>query len=64
MKQVQNSKKQASIPIPAPILLRVRELAKLQGHIIPHVRPDLRAVKFGGHNSSNRHVNDIRSGFL
>ncbi|PWA49701.1 hypothetical protein CTI12_AA480240 [Artemisia annua] len=63
-KGVQNSKKQASIPIPAPILLRVRELAKLQGHIIPHVRPDLRAVKFGGHNSSNRHVNDIRSGFL
>ncbi|XP_071716139.1 uncharacterized protein [Rutidosis leptorrhynchoides] len=60
-KGVQNSKKHASVPIPAPILLRVRELAEMQ----PQVSPDLRSVKFGGHsNNSSRNVNDIRSGFL
>ncbi|KAI3524934.1 hypothetical protein L1887_03603 [Cichorium endivia] len=60
-KGVQNSKKQSSIPIPAPILLRVRELAEMQSQ----VSPDLKAVRFGGHNSSgSRNVNDIKSGFL
>lgn len=58
VKQVQNSKKQTSIPIPAPILLRVRELAEMQNQ----VTPDLRAVKLVGHSS--RTVNDMRSGFL
>ncbi|KAF5787962.1 putative transcription factor MYB-HB-like family [Helianthus annuus] len=57
-KGVQNSKKHSSIPIPAPILLRVRELAEMQSQ----VSPDLKAVKFDGHSSRN--VNDIRSGFL
>ncbi|KAI3803328.1 hypothetical protein L1987_31478 [Smallanthus sonchifolius] len=57
-KGVQNSKKHSSIPIPAPILLRVRELAEMQSQ----VSPDLKAVKFDGH--SGRNVNDIRSGFL
>ncbi|KAD6794843.1 hypothetical protein R6Q59_021364 [Mikania micrantha] len=57
-KGVQNSKKHSSIPIPAPILLRVRELAEMQAQ----VSPDLKAVKFDGH--SGRNVNDIKSGFL
>ncbi|KAI7728336.1 hypothetical protein M8C21_001814 [Ambrosia artemisiifolia] len=59
-KGVQNSKKHSSIPIPAPILLRVRELAEMQSQ----VSPDLRAVKFDGHSGTGRNVNDIRSGFL
>lgn len=54
-KGVQNAKKQSSIPIPAPILLRVRELAEMQSQ----VSPDLKPVKFG-----SRNVNDIKSGFL
>ncbi|KAI3711954.1 hypothetical protein L1987_70503 [Smallanthus sonchifolius] len=53
-KGVQNSKKHSSIPIPAPILLRVRELAETQSQ----VSPDLKAVKSGSN------INDIRSGFL
>lgn len=59
LKQVQNSKKHSSIPIPAPILLRVRELAEMQSQ----VSPVLKAVKYDGH-SGRRHVNDIKSGFL
>nr|XP_043627101.1 uncharacterized protein LOC122598573 [Erigeron canadensis] len=57
-KGVQNSKKHPSIPIPASILIRVRELAEIQSQVLP----DMRAVKFGGHSSRN--VNDKRSGFL
>lgn len=59
LKQVQNSKKHPAIPIPAPILLRVRELADMQSQ----VSPDLKAVKFDGH-SGRRNVNDMKSGFL
>ncbi|CAH1425414.1 unnamed protein product [Lactuca virosa] len=64
-KGVQNSKKQSSIPIPAPILLRVRELAEMQSQ----VSPDLKPLRFGGghnhnSNSGSRNVNDIKSGFL
>ncbi|KAK1416921.1 hypothetical protein QVD17_26040 [Tagetes erecta] len=58
-KGVQNSKKHPSIPIPAPILLRVRELAEMHSQ----VSPDLKAVKFNGHSGS-RNVNDMKSGFL
>ncbi|XP_076885754.1 uncharacterized protein LOC143535359 [Bidens hawaiensis] len=58
-KGVQNSKKHSSIPLPAPILLRVRELAEMQSQ----VSPVLKAVKYDGH-SGRRHVNDIKSGFL
>ncbi|XP_076930151.1 uncharacterized protein LOC143594818 [Bidens hawaiensis] len=53
-KEVQNFKKHSSIPIPATILLRVRELAEAQSQ----VSPDLKPLKF----SSN--VNDMKSGFL
>ncbi|XP_076881196.1 uncharacterized protein LOC143529256 isoform X2 [Bidens hawaiensis] len=58
-KGVQNSKKHSSIPITAPILLRVRELAEMQSQ----VSLVLKAVKYDGH-SGRRHVNDIKSGFL
>ncbi|KAK1414220.1 hypothetical protein QVD17_29962 [Tagetes erecta] len=54
-KGVQNFKKQSSTPIPAPILLRVRELAEMQSQ----VSPDLKAVKFASNN-----INDMKSGFL
>jgi len=56
LNQVQNFKKQSSTPIPAPILLRVRELAEMQSQ----VSPDLKAVKF----ASNNIINDMKSGFL
>lgn len=66
-KGVGNSKKQSSsIPIPAPILLRVRELAEMQSQ----VSPDLKSVKYNNNNSNNNNsgsrnnnVNE-RSGFL
>ncbi|XP_023761951.1 uncharacterized protein LOC111910349 isoform X1 [Lactuca sativa] len=65
-KGVQNSKKQSSIPIPAPILLRVRELAEMQSQVSPDLKQPLRFG--GGHNhnsnSGSRNVNDIKSGFL
>ncbi|CAI9286255.1 unnamed protein product [Lactuca saligna] len=69
-KGVQNSKKQSSIPIPAPILLRVRELAEMQSQVSPDLKQPHRFG--GGHNhnhnhnsnSGSRNVNDIKSGFL
>ncbi|KAL2516389.1 TRF-like 6 [Forsythia ovata] len=48
--QVQSSRKHASIPIPAPILLRVRELAEMQSQ----VPPSFSASKFAGHTGSDR----------
>ncbi|XP_071741965.1 uncharacterized protein [Rutidosis leptorrhynchoides] len=57
-KEVQNSKKHASTPIPIPILLRVRELAEIQ----PKVSPVMSALKFEARSS--RKLNNIRSGFL
>ncbi|CAA2964873.1 telomere repeat-binding factor like- [Olea europaea subsp. europaea] len=49
-KGMQNSRKHASIPIPAPILLRVRELAEMQAQ----VPPSFSASKFAGHTGSDR----------
>lgn len=56
--QVDNSRKNASIPIPAPILVRVRELAEVEGQF----PPNLSGVKFAGH--SGRDVDERRSGYL
>lgn len=56
--QVDNSRKHASIPIPAPILARVRELAEIEGHFPPNIS----RVKFAGH--SVRDVHERRSGYL
>ncbi|KAH0700656.1 hypothetical protein KY284_014871 [Solanum tuberosum] len=60
MVQILNSRKQASVPIPAAILSRVRELADMQGQI----PPVLSACKSSGHSSSDRSVHEARSGFL
>ncbi|KAL4589290.1 hypothetical protein LXL04_002196 [Taraxacum kok-saghyz] len=54
-KGLHNSKKQSSIPIPAPILLRVRELAEM------HQSQDVKPVRYGGTTNVN---SDIKSGFL
>ncbi|XP_009782035.1 uncharacterized protein [Nicotiana sylvestris] len=54
-----NSRKQASVPIPAPILSRVRELADMQGQF----QPILSTGKSSGH-ISGRSVNEARSGYL
>lgn len=59
-KGILNSRKQATVPIPAPILSRVRELADMQGQI----PPVLSIGKSSGHNSSDRSVHEARSGFL
>lgn len=59
-KGILNSRKQASVPIPAAILSRVRELADMQGQI----PPVLSACKSSGHSSSDRSVHEARSGFL
>ncbi|XP_055825678.1 uncharacterized protein LOC129894159 isoform X2 [Solanum dulcamara] len=59
-KGILNSRKQASVPIPAPILSRVRELADMQGQ----VPPVLSTCKSSGHSSSDRRVHEARSGFL
>ncbi|XP_060205954.1 uncharacterized protein LOC132633503 [Lycium barbarum] len=59
-KGILNSRKQASVPIPAPILSRVRELADMQGQI----PPILATGKSSGHSSSGRSVHEARSGFL
>ncbi|XP_059288593.1 uncharacterized protein LOC132041936 [Lycium ferocissimum] len=59
-KGILNSRKQASVPIPAPILSRVRELADMQGQI----PPILSTGKSSGHSSSGRNVHEARSGFL
>ncbi|KAK9060530.1 hypothetical protein SSX86_021234 [Deinandra increscens subsp. villosa] len=53
-KGVQNCKKHSSIPIPAPILLRVRALAETHSQ----VSPDLKAVKF------RSNMNYMKSGYL
>lgn len=57
-KGVQNSRKHASMAIPAPILLRVKELAEMQSQ----VAPDLTSMKFVGH--SGRSVHETRAGYL
>ncbi|PHU24475.1 hypothetical protein BC332_09582 [Capsicum chinense] len=59
-KGILNSRKQASVPIPAAILRRVRELADMQGQF----PPGLSTGKSSGHSSSDRSVHDARSGFL
>lgn len=59
-KGILNSRKQASVPIPAPILSRVRELADMQGQ----VSPVLSTCKSSGHSTSDRNVHEARSGFL
>ncbi|CAI9753735.1 unnamed protein product [Fraxinus pennsylvanica] len=48
--QMQSSRKHASIPIPAPILLQVRELAEMQAQ----VPPSFSASKFAGDTGSDR----------
>ncbi|KAK6264274.1 hypothetical protein SCA6_019708 [Theobroma cacao] len=53
-----NSRKHPSMPIPAPILLRVRELAEIQSQ----VPPNLSASKLAA--CGGRSVNETRSGYL
>ncbi|XP_017236407.1 uncharacterized protein LOC108209800 isoform X2 [Daucus carota subsp. sativus] len=57
-KGVDSSRKNASIPIPAPILARVRALAEMEGQF----PPNLSGVKIVGHSS--RDVLERRSGYL
>lgn len=57
-KGMQSSRKHASVPIPAPILLRVRELAEIQAQ----VPPNLSSSKFPAYSSRN--VHDTRAGYL
>ncbi|XP_011079786.1 uncharacterized protein LOC105163216 isoform X1 [Sesamum indicum] len=54
------SRKQASVPIPAPILSRVRELAEMQ----THVPPSISYCKLAERNEPNKTVHETRSGFL
>lgn len=55
---IQNPRKHASIPIPAPILLRVRELAEIQA-------PNLSTSNYSGHSGgTDRSVEETRSGYL
>ncbi|KAL0429927.1 UNVERIFIED_CONTAM: hypothetical protein Sradi_0618700 [Sesamum radiatum] len=54
------SRKQASVPIPAPILSRVRELAEIQ----THVTPSGSYCKLAERNEPNKTVHETRSGFL
>lgn len=44
--QMNSSRKQASVPIPAPILSRVRELADMQ----TQVQPSLSSSRLAAHN--------------
>ncbi|KAA8540250.1 hypothetical protein F0562_024187 [Nyssa sinensis] len=57
-KGMQDSRKHASMPIPAPILVRVRELAEMQAQVPPNVS----SSKFA--RSSGRSVHETRSGYL
>ncbi|XP_070661628.1 uncharacterized protein [Malus domestica] len=53
-----NSRKHASVPIPASILLKVRELAEMQVQVPPNLGPS----KLG--TGSSRSVHQMRPGFL
>lgn len=53
-----NSRKNASVPIPAPILLRVRELAELHSQ----VPPNLGSNNLGG--VGGRSMHETQSGYL
>lgn len=56
-----NSRKHASVPIPAPILLRVRQLAEMQAQVPPNVSSSkLVEVGVGGRSV----VESSRSGYL
>lgn len=57
-KGVDNSRKHSSFPIPASVLVRVRELAEMQAQ----VPPNLSVGKVAGH--SGRSVHETRSGYL
>ncbi|XP_027125345.1 uncharacterized protein [Coffea arabica] len=60
-KGMHNARKHASIPIPAPILLRVRELAEMQAQ----VPANFSSSKFTGQSGgSDRSVHETRSGYL
>ncbi|XP_024027390.1 uncharacterized protein LOC21386182 isoform X1 [Morus notabilis] len=52
-----NSRKHASVPIPAPILLRVRELAEMHSQVPPNLGSNMGGV--GG-----RSMHETRSGYL
>ncbi|XVF74337.1 hypothetical protein PTKIN_Ptkin13bG0102400 [Pterospermum kingtungense] len=54
-----NSRKHPSMPIPAPILLRVRELAEMQAQVPP---PNLGASKLGACGGGS--VNETKPGYL
>ncbi|KAM7480602.1 hypothetical protein LguiA_028815 [Lonicera macranthoides] len=58
-KGMQNSRKHASIPIPASILVRVRELAEMQSQVPPEFSLSSR---FAGHGG--RSVQETRPGYL
>lgn len=55
---MQSSRKHASVPIPAAILLRVRELAEIQAQVPPNIS----SSKFAAYSSTN--VHETRSGYL
>ncbi|XVF27035.1 hypothetical protein REPUB_Repub14bG0071900 [Reevesia pubescens] len=57
--KVVNSRKHPSMPIPAPILLRVRELAKMQAQVPPPNLSESKLAACGG-----RSVNETRPGYL
>ncbi|KAL0424964.1 UNVERIFIED_CONTAM: hypothetical protein Sradi_1031200 [Sesamum radiatum] len=57
---IHGSRKQASVPIPAPILSRVRELAEIQTHVPPSVS----YCKLAERNEPNKTVHETRAGFL
>lgn len=57
-KGMQGSRKHASVPIPAPILLRVRELAEMQAQVPPNLSSSKFAV------CSDRNVHETRLGYL
>ncbi|KAF7123119.1 hypothetical protein RHSIM_Rhsim12G0209300 [Rhododendron simsii] len=57
-KGMQSSRKHASVPIPAAILLRVRELAEIQAQVPPNIS----SSKFAAYSSTN--VHETRSGYL
>ncbi|KAL6972669.1 hypothetical protein U1Q18_026844 [Sarracenia purpurea var. burkii] len=58
-KGMQGSRKHASVPIPAPILLRVRELADIQAQVPPNLSP----TEFSAYGG-RRIVHETRSGYL
>lgn len=57
--QMQNSRKHASIPIPASILVRVRELAEMQSLVPPDLSLSSKYARHGG-----RSVHETRPGYL